>query len=249
MLKADQRGILYIIPSPLGADGLYTIPEHVCEMLPTIRHFFVENEKESRRFLVKLFKERGESEALERVSQIEWLPLDQLPRNATARQLFEPIFAGRDMGLLSDAGCPAIADPGAELVRWAHHAGVVVKPLVGPSSILLAIMASGLGGQRFAFQGYLPRDGAERKREIQRLETRSRQERQTQVFIETPYRNEAVFDELIASLSDEALLCVAIDLTLLTEEIHMFSVANWKRNVRPSMNKRPCIFAFTASPH
>jgi 16S rRNA (cytidine1402-2'-O)-methyltransferase len=249
MIKADQRGILYLIPTPLGSDGMYTLPEHVCELLPTIRHFFVESEKEARRFLVRLFKDRGEIEALDRVGQINLYPIGQLDRSNSLRNTFAPIFSGRDMGLLSDTGSPAIADPGAEIVRWAHSAGVVVKPLVGPTSIVMALMASGLGGQRFSFNGYLPRDAAERRKQIKYFEQRAIQDKQTQLFIETPYRNDALFEDLISTLSASVLLCLALDLTLLTEEILVQPVEYWRKTPKPLMHKRPCIFAFASFPH
>lgn len=248
-MKADQRGILYLIPTPLGADGLYTIPEHVCELLPTIFHFFVESEKEARRFLVRLFKERGEKEALDRIDQINWYPIDLLDRQSSLRTTFAPIFSGRDMGLLSDTGSPAIADPGAEVVRWAHSAGVVVKPLVGPTSIVMALMASGLGGQRFSFNGYLSRDPVERRKQIKYYEQRAQYDKQTQLFIETPYRNDALFEDLLSTLSGNVMLCLALDLTLLTEEIMVHTVAEWRKIPKPLMAKRPCIFAFAVYPH
>ena len=156
-----------------------------------------------------------------------------------------PLRAGRPLGLLSEAGCPAIADPGAALVEAAHAAGFRVVPLVGPSAITLALMASGLEGQRFAFCGYLPRDASERVRRIKELEQRSRREQETEIFIETPYRNDALLGALLATLAPATRLCVAADLTLPTESIRTQTVADWRRE-RPALGKRPAAFLLLA---
>ncbi|HUN69403.1 MAG TPA: SAM-dependent methyltransferase, partial [Burkholderiales bacterium] len=153
--------------------------------------------------------------------------------------------ADASIGLLSEAGCPAIADPGAILITAAHQAGIRVVPLIGPSSIVLALMASGLDGQRFAFCGYLPREADERKRRIRELEARSRRERETQLFIETPYRNDALLASLLETASEKTLLCIATDLTLATESIQTRSIARW-RGMRHAIGKRPTVFLLLA---
>ncbi len=161
------------------------------------------------------------------------------------QDLLNPLRAGRSLGLLSEAGCPAIADPGAALVEAAHREGFRVVPLVGPSAIVLALMASGLEGQRFAFCGYLPREKSERDRRIRELERRSKRERETQIFIETPYRNDALAAALLEVCAPSTRLCVATDLTLPTEEIATHAVSEW-RNSTPHPGKRPTVFLILA---
>jgi 16S rRNA (cytidine1402-2'-O)-methyltransferase len=156
-----------------------------------------------------------------------------------------PLRAGRPLGLLSEAGCPAIADPGAALIEAAHAAGFRVVPLIGPSSIALALMASGLEGQRFAFCGYLPREGNERAKRIRELETRSRRERETEIFIETPYRNDALLGALLEACAPTTRLCVAADLTLASESIRSQTIADWRRR-RAAIGKRPAVFLLLA---
>lgn len=157
------------------------------------------------------------------------------------------MLAGADAGLVSEAGCPAVADPGALLVRRAHERGVKVVPLVGPSSILLALMASGLNGQSFAFNGYLPVDAAARAKRLRELEQLSRKARQTQIFIETPYRNQAMLDTLVATCAPSTQICVAADLTLETETIASRTAADWKKAAAPNLHKRPAIFLLLAN--
>lgn len=151
-------------------------------------------------------------------------------------------MAGHDVGIISEAGCPGIADPGAELVNLAHRKGIRVVPLVGPSSILMALMASGMNGQCFAFHGYLPKEESERNKAISRLETESAQRNQTQLFIETPYRNEKLFSALLAQCRPQTLLCVATDVSLPGEQIQTLTVAQWKAQPIPQLNKRPSLF-------
>lgn len=160
--------------------------------------------------------------------------------------MLAPLLAGHDMGVISEAGCPGIADPGADLVELAHRKGVRVVPLVGPSSILLALMASGLNGQCFAFQGYLPIDEVERKKSIIALESESAKRNQTQLFIETPYRNERMFSALLASCRPNTQLCVATDITCESEQIATYSIAQWKKRPAPTLNKRPSLFLLLA---
>jgi 16S rRNA (cytidine1402-2'-O)-methyltransferase len=222
-------GILYAIPTPLGGAVADALPAPALATVRTLRHFVVENAKSARAFL----KEAGNDP---KVMQIH-----ELNDKSNLQDLLLPLNAGHSIGLLSEAGCPAIADPGAALVAAAQDAGIRVVPLIGPSSIVLALMASGLEGQRFAFCGYLPRETEERKKKIRELETRSRRERETQIFIETPYRNDVLLGALLEELSEKTRLCVATDLTTKTESISTKSVKEWKSNQKP-LGKRPTVF-------
>ncbi len=221
--------ILYAIPTPLGGPPAEALPASALQTIRTLKDFAVENAKSARAFLGSIGM------------PVRELNLQLL--NGDSTRLLVPLREGRPLGLLSEAGCPAIADPGAALVEAAHLEGFRVVPLVGPSAILLALMASGLEGQRFAFCGYLPRDAAERKRKIRELEDRSRRERETQIFIETPYRNEAMLAALLESCSPATRLCVAADLTLPSESIVTRPIARWRR---PPLGRRPAVFVLLA---
>ncbi len=223
--------ILYAIPTPLGGAAAGALPAPALETLRGLRDFAVENAKSARAFL---------SAAGLPVRELSIQALDQ-----DAGALLKPLREGRALGLLSEAGCPAIADPGAALVEAALREGFRVVPLVGPSSIILALMASGLEGQRFAFCGYLPREPAQRKQRIRELENRSRRERETQIFIETPYRNEALMGALLEAAAPGTRLCVAADLTLPSETIRTRSIADWRR-ARADIGRRPAIFLLLA---
>src|SRR6185436_20034719 len=183
----------------------------------TLRHFVVENAKSARAFL----KDAGNDPKV--------MHIEELTDKSNLRELMRPLMEGHSVGLLSEAGCPAIADPGALLVEAAHQEGIRVVPVIGPSSIVLALMASGLEGQRFAFCGYLPRDAEERRKKIREIEARSRRERETQIFIETPYRNDVLLASLLESCASGTLLCIATDLTISSEQIKTESVAHWRR--------------------
>ncbi|HEY6965914.1 MAG TPA: SAM-dependent methyltransferase [Burkholderiales bacterium] len=222
-------GILYAIPTPLGGAAAGALPALALEKVKSLRHFVVENAKTARAFL----KDVGMPCPLQE--------LDIATIDADFSIAIRKLQEGESIGLLSEAGCPAVADPGAELVAAAHAAGIRVVPLVGPSSIVLALMASGLEGQRFAFCGYLPREAEERKKKIRELEARSRRERETQIFIETPYRNEVMLGALIEVLSESTRLCVAADLTGEQEVVRTKSIAQWRRH-RESIGKRPAVF-------
>ena len=228
-----MAGILYAIPTPLGGAAAAALPAAALATVMSLRAFVVENAKTARAFL----KEVGMPCAMQELD-ISILETDVLPH-------IRKIQENHSIGLLSEAGCPAIADPGAALVQAAHREGIRVVPLVGPSSIVLALMASGLEGQRFAFSGYLPREKSERDRRIRELERRSRKERETQIFIETPYRNDAVLASLLEVSSPETLVCLATDLTLATEDIRTHTVSNW-RGVRHTIGKRPTVFLLLA---
>ena len=222
-------GVLYAIPTPLGGAAADALPASALATIRTLRRFAVENAKSARAFL----NDVGMPCA------IQDLRISALDHDLSAE--IRELQNGISLGLLSEAGCPAIADPGARLVEAAHAAGIRVAPLVGPSSIVLALMASGLEGQRFAFCGYLPREAPARDRRIRELEARSRRERETQIFIETPYRNDALMAALLAQLAARTSLCVAADMTLATETIETRSVAAW-RKTRRVLGKRPSVF-------
>ena len=232
-------GTLYLVPVPLGKGSVAAaLPPAVQGWIRGLRHFIVEHPKTARRFL----KEVGIDAPLQSLSMAV---LDEHTPKESVAALLQPLLDGEDVGLMSEAGCPAVADPGAALVAIAHQNGVTVRPLVGPSSILLALMASGLNGQRFAFHGYLPADKAGRVRRIAELEQESARHRQTQIFIETPYRNDALLADLLATLSPSVRLCIASDLTLPTEAVRTQSVSAWRKSV-PDLDKRPTVFLLLA---
>jgi len=201
-----------------------------------LQDFVAENAKSARAFL---------GAAGLQVREIRIAELNEHTAAAEIAHLLQPLREGRSLGLLSEAGCPAIADPGAALIDAAHAGGFRVVPLIGPSAITLALMASGLEGQRFAFCGYLPRESAERAQRIKELEQRSRREEETEIFIETPYRNDALFAALLATCAPGTRLCVAADLTLASESIRTQPIAAWRRE-RPAIGKRPAVFLLLA---
>lgn len=229
-------GTLYLIPCTLGdTPAEQVLPQHVIDVARRLKHFVVEQPKTARQFL----------SALKHAQPIQSLHFATLNEHTQARELnglLAPLLAGEDAGIISEAGCPGIADPGADLVNLAHRNGIRVVPLVGPSSILLALMASGLNGQCFAFHGYLPIADIDRKKAITALEAESAKRRQTQLFIETPYRNEKLFGALLAQCRPQTLLCVASDITLPGEQIRTHSIAQWKAMPPPQLNKRPSLF-------
>jgi 16S rRNA (cytidine1402-2'-O)-methyltransferase len=238
-MTTNPAGVLYLVPNTLGESGLAPVlPLGVCEIAARLDYFVGENAKSTRAFLKRIDEASRLAKALQEI-EIRELNVSTPPELVAA--LLEPLLAGRDGGLVSEAGCPAVADPGANLVRIAHERGIVVRPLVGPSSILLALMASGLNGQNFAFCGYLPTDAAERERRIHEIEQRSRKERQTQIFIETPYRNQALLDALVGNCAPNTLICIATDLSLSTEAIATRTAAAWRKSA-PDIHKRPTIF-------
>ncbi|HTH76677.1 MAG TPA: SAM-dependent methyltransferase [Trinickia sp.] len=239
-----MSGVLYLIPNALGdggAEALATVlPASVVARTASLGYFVGENAKSTRAFLKRVGVTRP-------IQEIEIRELNVNTPPAEVERLLAPILAGADGGLVSEAGCPAVADPGALLVRRAHQQGVKVVPLVGPSSILLALMASGLDGQRFAFHGYLPLEPGERAKTLRELEQRSRKGRETQIFIETPYRNRALLDALVASCAPSTLVTVAVDLTLESERIATRSAGDWKKHAGAfDMHKRPAIFLMLA---
>lgn len=229
---------LYLIPTPLGDAGTPWLPAAERQQVLGLRHFVVEAEKTARHHL----------KALGVTTPIRELALTTLDEHTPAEAvaaLLEPLRAGHDLGLVSEAGCPAVADPGAQLVALAHREGFAVRPLIGPSSILLALMASGANGQRFCFNGYLPVDSDARRRAIGELEQRSRTLDETQVFIETPYRNNALLAQLRETLAPSTRLAVACDLTLPSQTIVSQPVCDWPTPA-PDLHKRPAIFVLYA---
>lgn len=229
-------GTLYLLPTQLG-DVAWpkVLPAESQEIACRLQHFIVENAKTARAALKWL----GHPTPLREIA-IEQLPEQLSPPDID--QLLSPLQAGHDIGLMSEAGCPGVADPGALIVRRAHELGLGVKPLVGPSSLLLALMASGLDGQRFAFHGYLPAREPERGKRIVELEKESRHKRQTQLFIETPYRNAVLLDALLSACQPETLLCLASDLTLPDATVATRRISAWRKMPRPELNRRPTVF-------
>src|SRR3954468_23124036 len=229
-----MRGTLFLIPNTLGpteaVPGALThvLPGQVQALTARLDYFVAENAKTARAFLKLIAIDHPLGRALQ---EIEIAELNVNTPPAALAGLLAPLLAGRDAGLVSEAGVPAVADPGADLVRLAHQHGITVRPLVGPSSLLLAVMASGLNGQSFAFNGYLPTDAAQRSKRIRELEDRSRLERQTQLFIETPYRNGQLLEALVTSCRPATLVCLATDLSLGTESIRTQTAGKWKQEM------------------
>ena len=234
-------GKLYLIPVSLGEAPLaLTTPAEVGVQARSLDYFVVENAKTA----------RAELKRFDHPRPLRDLDIRELPENpgpADLDALLAPIKSGLDCGLMSEAGCPAVADPGALLVRRAHEAGIQVIPMVGPSSLLLGLMASGLNGQSFAFHGYLPIDEEARKRRLRELEAESARFSRTQLFIETPYRNDRMFEALKQACGPETRLCVARDLTTADEWIVTKRIADWKKAPAPDLAKRPTVFLLLAS--
>lgn len=230
-----DKGKLYLIPTTLGDnEPLEVLPYAVKQVIERNNHFIVENEKSARRFIKRLVPKKPQE-------SLQIFILDKYTDEIDIQTYLNVCDEGINVGLLSEAGVPAIADPGAKIVTLAHQKNIRVQPLVGPSSILMAMMASGLNGQNFAFNGYLPIDTKERKQTIKQLERLSKEKNQSQLFIETPYRNEKMFTELLRTLTPTTKLCVAIDITLATEYIKTYEVSEW-RNIKIDLHKRPAIF-------
>lgn len=235
-----MSGTLWLLPVALGDTPWETcLPAATRAAACRLTRFVAENAKTARAELKRI----GHPLPLRDLA-IEELP--EAPTSADIERLLAPLAAGHDLGLMSEAGCPAVADPGALLVRRAHELELTVRPLVGPSSLLLALMASGLEGQRFAFHGYLPAREPERSRRIAELEGESARNRQTQIFIETPYRNRALFGALLQACRPKTRLCLATDLSLASETIATRRVTDWKTAAAPDLDKRPTVFLLLA---
>ncbi|MDO4229723.1 MAG: SAM-dependent methyltransferase [Capnocytophaga sp.] len=226
---------IYLIPNLLGESSVDAVlPNQIATIIRSLTHFIVENEKSARKFIKQLVPEKSQQELI-------LFTINKHTDEADFYSFLKPCESGFSVGIISEAGCPGIADPGAEIVKIAHKKNIRVIPLVGPSSILLAMMASGLNGQNFAFNGYLPIEKSERKKTIKFLEKKVKEHHQSQIFIETPYRNDKMFADLIETLQNDTLLCVACDITLESEQIRTQSIAQWqKTNI--SLQKRPTIF-------
>lgn len=241
--------MIYLIPNTLGPGPLETVlTDEVRQIVSQLEYFIAENAKSARAFL----KLVAQTHPLRRpLQEIDIRELNVNTPASALPDLLAPVMAGNAAGLLSEAGVPAVADPGANLVRLAHEHKLRVRPLVGPSSLLLALMASGLDGQRFTFHGYLPVEPTARAQRIRQLEQRSRQENQTQIFIETPYRNGALLEALVSHCAPDTRVCVATDLTLASEVIATYTVKHWKslvaREQLPDFHKKPSVFLMLAA--
>lgn len=235
-----MAGTLYLLPVALGETAWTEfLPQRTRDIAGTVTHFVVENAKTA----------RAELKRLGHPQPIRELLIEQLPENPGTQQidqLLAPLLNGHDLGVMSEAGCPGVADPGAVLVKRAHELGIRVVPLVGPSSILLALMASGLNGQRFAFHGYLPAREPERSTKLGELEKESQRAGQTQIFIETPYRNTAMFESLIEICKPATRLCIASNLTLIDEHVATKRIAEWRLAAPPELHHRPTVFLLSA---
>ncbi len=228
-------GKLYLIPTTLGeSDPMDVLPQTVKRAIDFIDYYIVENEKTARKAIKVVHPEKKQPD----------LKISLLNKHTDSKeyeQMIKPCLQGINVGLMSEAGCPGVADPGAVIVKIAHERGIQVVPLVGPSSILLALMASGMNGQSFAFNGYLPIDKSEKKSALKNLEKLSHDKNQSQLFIETPYRNNKLLEDLLQTLQNNTLLCIACDITLPTEYIKTLRVADWKKT-KIDLHNRPCIF-------
>lgn len=229
-------GKLYLLPVPLGedADPKHVLPETVARSIEFIDHYIVENEKTARRFIKAILPTKKQPE-------LKLSLLNKRTETSEHAGFLQPCMEGKNVGLMSEAGCPGVADPGAAIVKLAHEKGIQVVPLVGPSSILLAMMASGMNGQSFAFNGYLPIDKGEKKNALKYFEKVSQERGQSQLFIETPYRNNKLVEDLLVLLQPNTHLCIAADITLDTEYIKTKTVAQWKKE-KPDLHNRPAIF-------
>lgn len=240
-MPAPISGTLYLLPCTLGdTPAQQVLPQHVITIARSLSYFVVEQAKTARQFLSALKHEQA-------IQSLHFSTLNEHTAAQDVAALLTPLLQGHDVAIISEAGCPGIADPGALLVDLAHRKGIKVVPLVGPSSILLSLMASGLNGQCFAFHGYLPIEEQERKKMLARLEDESSKRQQTQLFIETPYRNDKLFASLLNHCAATTRLCIACDITLPTEQIQTRSIAQWKKAPPPALNKRPSLFLFLAA--
>jgi len=231
----SPTGKLFLIPTQLGDNPpLEVLPISVKKVIEMTNYFIVENEKTARRFIKKVSSRKSQS-------SLKIFLLNKFTNTSDFPKFLEPCLQGINVGLLSEAGCPAIADPGSDIVNIAHMQNIKVVPLVGPSSIILALMSSGLNGQSFAFNGYLPIDKNEKRKEVKRLEQLSFENKQSQIFIETPYRNNKMLEELSNTLAANTFICVACDITLSTEFIKTKTASQWKKNI-VDLHKRPTIF-------
>lgn len=235
-MKTDNpKGKLYLIPTTLGeSDPMDVLPQTVKRAIDFIDHYIVENEKTARRFIKAVNAQKVQAE-------LKIFLLNKHTEVSEHNAMIKPCLEGINVGLMSEAGCPGVADPGAVIVKIAHEKGIQVVPLVGPSSILLAMMASGMNGQSFAFNGYLPIDKSDKKSALKNFEKMSSDKNQSQIFIETPYRNNKLLEDILSALQPNTHLCIAADITLPTEYIKTLRVADWKKT-KVDLHNRPTIF-------
>lgn len=231
----SRLSTLFLIPTTLGETELNRIlPSYNAEIVSALKFFIVEDVRTARRFLKQVNREIN-------IDELTFFILNQHTKPEEISTFLKPLKDGSDMGIISEAGCPAIADPGADVVALAQQQNIKVVPLIGPSSILLSLMASGFNGQSFAFLGYLPVQQADKIKALKKMESRIYSEHQTQIFIETPYRNMKMLEDILSTCQPNTKLCIAVDITLETEFIKTKTVAEWKKQ-KPDLNKRPCIF-------
>jgi len=231
----NNKGTLYLIPTTLGESAYdQVIPSFNNSVLQEIDVFIVENIKTARRFIKKTTPDKV-------IDDLVFYEINKRTNLDMLPTFLKPIDEGKNIGVISDAGCPGVADPGADIVALAHQKNIKVVPLVGPSSILLSLMASGFNGQSFCFNGYLPKEQKDRVRKLKDLERMAIAQKQTQLFIETPYRNQHVLTDLLANCNPNTKLCIAVDITMASEQIATKPIAEWK-NTTIDLNKRPCIF-------
>ena len=235
----NNNGKLFLIPNVISAGTEdMVVPAQVRAHLPEIRHFLAEDIRTARRYLSNL-------KVYDRIESLSFFLLDKDTKAESLNDLFQPVFEGNNLGVISESGCPGIADPGALAVDFAHTHGIRVVPLVGPSSLFLSLMASGLNGQQFCFKGYLPVQGKEAAKTIREMEKESRLKNQTQIFIETPYRNNALLSHLLKNLMPDTRLCLAVDVTGTGESIMTKRVKHWRQQA-PDLPKLPAVFLFLA---
>lgn len=231
----NKSGTLYILPNTLGGESISDIiPNEVIEKAISLRYFIVENIKSARRVLRKMDREFPIDDSM-------FIEMNKRSTEQDSMKCLQWLIAGNDVGMLSDAGCACVADPGSEIVSLAHSQKITVIPFVGPSSILLSLMGSGFSGQKFSFHGYLPKDRKERIRTLKTFEFESRKRGYTQIFMDTPYRNMNVLEDLLNELADHTQLCIASNITLHNQRVRTMSVEDWRENAY-DLSKSPCVF-------
>ncbi|WP_372472735.1 SAM-dependent methyltransferase [Capnocytophaga sp. ARDL2] len=231
----QSKGILYLIPVLLGDTEVnQVLPLEIEKTLVGLQSLIVENSKAARKYIKSISPTTKQSD-------LKLFELNKHTDQKEIKSFLDPLLNGENMGLMSDAGCPGVADPGAVVVKYAHELGIEVRPLVGPSSILLSLMGSGMNGQSFVFHGYLPIDKNEKKQKLKAIERVSFEQKQSQIFIETPYRNNQMLADMIQILHPNTKLCIACDLTLPTQFLQTQRISYWKKNT-PDLHKKPCVF-------
>lgn len=235
----SKKGVLYLIPALIGDSATdYALPSSTQDVVNDIRFFAVENIRSARRFLSKL-------KISTPINDLEFAELNKRTPANEIEQILVQLIHGKNVGVISEAGCPAVADPGADLVCLAHEKGIKIVPMIGPSSILLALMASGMNGQNFVFHGYLPKEKHKRIKSIVAVEKLACERNQTQIFMEAPYRNQPLLDDIVKHCKEETLLCLATSITSSDEKIVTRSISQWRKNI-PNINKKPTIFLLSS---